>query len=91
MFSAEKWKMQKFKEALIFSKGGGNHDLLDTHLNYTGGNLLINTNVEARHPETGTLQEAIVNKIIDKSQYTVVFDDGDIATLRQGSLFINEC
>ena len=60
--------------------------MLDTQLNYTGGNLLVNSNVEARHPETGNLQEAIVNKIMDKSQYTVVFDDGDIATLRRNAL-----
>ena len=43
--------------------------------------------VEAKHPEQGnTFQEAVVNKIIDKSQYTVVFDDGDIATLRRNAL-----
>jgi hypothetical protein len=39
--------------------------------------------VEARHPEKLSFHEAIVNKIQDQSQYTVVFDDGDIATLRQ--------
>ena len=48
--------------------------------------MLVNSNVEARHPETGNLQEALVNKIMDKSQYTVVFDDGDIATLRRNAL-----
>ena len=32
------------------------------------------------------MHEATINKIIDKSQYTVVFDDGDIATLRRNAL-----
>ena len=67
-------------------QGQGNYDLPDTQLNYTGGNLLVNANVEARHPDTGNLQEAVVNKIFDKSLYTVVFDDGDIATLRRNAL-----
>ena len=47
------------------------------------GSLLTGSTVEARHPEKLTFHEAIVNKIQDQSQYTVVFDDGDIATLRQ--------
>ena len=42
--------------------------------------------MEAKHPEKGSLHEATINKIIDKSQYTVVFDDGDIATLRRNAL-----
>jgi len=46
------------------------------------GSLLTGSTVEARHPEKLTFHEAIVNKIQDQSQYTVVFDDGDIATLR---------
>lgn len=32
------------------------------------------------------MMEAIINKIIDQSQYTVVFDDGDETTLRRTSL-----
>ena len=32
------------------------------------------------------MHEATITKIIDKSQYTVVFDDGDIATLRRNAL-----
>ena len=67
-------------------QGGGNFDLLDSQLTYTG-NLAVNSSVEAKHPDQGgSLQEAIVTKIFDKSQYTVVFDDGDIATLRRNAL-----
>ena len=48
---------------------------------------MVNISVEAKHPDHGNeYQEAIVTKIIDKSQYTVVFDDGDIATLRRNAL-----
>ncbi len=31
-------------------------------------------------------QEAVINKILDQSFYTVVFDDGDEATLKRNSL-----
>ena len=57
----------------------------DNQLTYTGA-LAANLSVEAKHPDSGSLQEAVVNKIIDKSQYTVVFDDGDITTLRRNAL-----
>ena len=66
-------------------QGLGTYDLYDSQLTYTTS-LTVNCTVEAKHPEKGSLHEAIINKIIDKSQYTVVFDDGDIATLRRNAL-----
>ncbi|PRD31296.1 UNVERIFIED_CONTAM: Arid4b [Trichonephila clavipes] len=50
------------------------------------GNLRIGGEVDARHPEKGQFMEAIINKMQDYSQYTVVFDDGDETTLRRTSL-----
>ncbi|GFQ75800.1 AT-rich interactive domain-containing protein 4B [Trichonephila clavata] len=50
------------------------------------GNLKIGGEVDARHPEKGQFLEAIINKMQDYSQYTVVFDDGDETTLRRTSL-----
>lgn len=46
----------------------------------------MNSHVEAKHPDKNQIMEAIINKIIDQSQYTVVFDDGDETTLRRTSL-----
>ncbi|OQR74804.1 hypothetical protein BIW11_08835 [Tropilaelaps mercedesae] len=51
------------------------------------GSLKVGALIEAKHPDKpGVFQEATVTKIIDQSQYTVVFDDGDVTTLRRNSL-----
>ncbi|CAL1277052.1 unnamed protein product [Larinioides sclopetarius] len=50
------------------------------------GPLRIGAEIEAKHPEKGQFMEAVVNKVQDYSQYTVVFDDGDETTLRRTSL-----
>ncbi|BES90154.1 RBB1NT (NUC162) domain, partial [Nesidiocoris tenuis] len=42
--------------------------------------------VEARHPDKKEFFEATITKVQDCSQYTVVFDDGDITTLRRTAL-----
>ncbi|GFO17049.1 AT-rich interactive domain-containing protein 4b-like [Plakobranchus ocellatus] len=42
--------------------------------------------VEVKHPDTGQPVEATINKLIDHSTYTVVFDDGDERTLRRSQL-----
>jgi hypothetical protein len=62
-------------------QGLGSFTLCDSLIKLEGS-LLTGSTVEARHPEKLTFHEAVVNKIQDQSQYTVVFDDGDIATLR---------
>jgi hypothetical protein len=48
--------------------------------------LRVGANIEVKHPDKRDFVEATINKIIDCSQYTVVFDDGDITTLRRSAL-----
>ncbi|XP_058066120.1 mucin-2 [Anopheles bellator] len=50
------------------------------------GALRVGATVEVRHPERKEYVEATLTKIQDCSQYTVVFDDGDITTLRRSAL-----
>ncbi|KAK2707232.1 AT-rich interactive domain-containing protein 4B-like isoform X2 [Artemia franciscana] len=50
------------------------------------GSLRTGAQVEAKHPEKNQFLEAVISKIQDCSQYTVVFDDGDITTLRRTAL-----
>lgn len=50
------------------------------------GTLRVGASVEAKHPDKNCFLEATISKIIDASQYTVIFDDGDITTLRRSSL-----
>ncbi|KAJ6638025.1 AT-rich interactive domain-containing protein 4B [Pseudolycoriella hygida] len=48
--------------------------------------LRVGGMVEVKHPDRKELVEATITKIQDCSQYTVVFDDGDITTLRRSAL-----
>ena len=48
------------------------------------GNLRAGSHVVFKH--NGQPTDAIVSKILDQSLYTVVFDDGDEATLKRNSL-----
>lgn len=48
--------------------------------------LRVGANVEVKHPDRREYVEATITKIQDCSQYTVVFDDGDITTLRRSAL-----
>ncbi|XP_063918566.1 AT-rich interactive domain-containing protein 4B-like isoform X2 [Zophobas morio] len=50
------------------------------------GTLRVGHTVQAKHPEKKEFVEATIGKIQDCSQYTVVFDDGDITTLRRSAL-----
>ncbi|RZC38979.1 AT-rich interactive domain-containing protein 4B, partial [Asbolus verrucosus] len=50
------------------------------------GTLRVGHQVQALHPEKKEFVEATIGKIQDCSQYTVVFDDGDITTLRRSAL-----
>lgn len=50
------------------------------------GPLRVGHTVQARHSEKKEFIEATISKIQDCSQYTVVFDDGDITTLRRTAL-----
>ncbi|XP_008196325.2 AT-rich interactive domain-containing protein 4B isoform X1 [Tribolium castaneum] len=50
------------------------------------GPLRVGHTVQAKHAERKEFVEATIGKIQDCSQYTVVFDDGDITTLRRSAL-----
>merc|ERR1712066_815957 len=50
------------------------------------GNLVTNAVIKLKHPDTNETVEATVKQIQDQSKYTVIFDDGDIATLRRNAL-----
>lgn len=50
------------------------------------GTLRVGAHVEVCHPEKNQHFEAVINKLHDQSQYTVVFDDGDETTLRRTCL-----
>ncbi|CAL1527631.1 unnamed protein product, partial [Lymnaea stagnalis] len=50
------------------------------------GVIKLGAVVEVKHPDTGQPVEATINKLIDHSTYTVVFDDGDERTLRRSQL-----
>lgn len=50
------------------------------------GQIRMGATVEVKHPERKEFVEATITKIQDCSQYTVVFDDGDITTLRRTAL-----
>uniref|UniRef100_A0A8D8QBC2 AT-rich interactive domain-containing protein 4B n=1 Tax=Cacopsylla melanoneura TaxID=428564 RepID=A0A8D8QBC2_9HEMI len=50
------------------------------------GSLRIGSTVEVKLPDKKDFVEASISNIKDLSQYTVVFDDGDITTLRRTAL-----
>ncbi|KAK6635234.1 hypothetical protein RUM44_000485 [Polyplax serrata] len=66
-----------------FKLGSGTYTVLDSSIK---GTLRVGASVEAKHPEKKEFFEATITKIQDCSQYTVVFDDGDITTLRRSAL-----
>ncbi|XP_041351844.1 AT-rich interactive domain-containing protein 4B-like isoform X2 [Gigantopelta aegis] len=50
------------------------------------GPLKVGLTAEVTHPDTGEVLDAVINKLTDQSIYTVVFDDGDVATLKRTQL-----
>lgn len=69
---------------VTFKNGYGSLTVIDDNVR---GTLRVGATVEAKHPDRNNVFcEAIINKIMDQSQYTVVFDDGDETTLRRTSL-----
>ncbi|XP_077530282.1 uncharacterized protein LOC144142565 isoform X1 [Haemaphysalis longicornis] len=69
---------------VTFKNNHGTHVIPDDHIK--GGTLRVGAHVEAKHPDKNQYIEAIIGKLLDYSQYTVVFDDGDETTLRRTSL-----
>ncbi|XP_017784229.1 PREDICTED: AT-rich interactive domain-containing protein 4B [Nicrophorus vespilloides] len=66
-----------------YKMGLGTATVTDEHIN---GTLRVGQLVQAKHPDNNDYVEATIMKIQDCSQYTVVFDDGDIMTLRRTAL-----
>ncbi|XP_077492806.1 uncharacterized protein LOC144103954 isoform X2 [Amblyomma americanum] len=69
---------------VTFKNNHGTHVIPDDHIK--GGTLRVGAHVEAKHPDKNQYIEAVIAKLLDYSQYTVVFDDGDETTLRRTSL-----
>ncbi|KAJ8929936.1 hypothetical protein NQ314_017328, partial [Rhamnusium bicolor] len=68
---------------VTYKMGLGNATLTDEQIK---GTLRVGQLVQAKHPDKKELIDATITKIQDCSQYTVVFDDGDITTLRRTAL-----
>ncbi|XP_039283336.1 microtubule-associated protein futsch isoform X2 [Nilaparvata lugens] len=75
--------VRSVKCKVAFKFGLGNATVTDDQIR---GSLRAGSNVEVKHPEKKEFVEATITKIQDCSQYTVVFDDGDITTLRRTAL-----
>ncbi|XP_037525209.1 AT-rich interactive domain-containing protein 4A isoform X2 [Rhipicephalus sanguineus] len=69
---------------VTFKNNLGTHVIPDEHIK--GNTLRVGAHVEAKHPDRNQYFEAVIGKLLDYSQYTVVFDDGDETTLRRTSL-----
>lgn len=76
--------VRSVKCKITFKLGLGTLNVTDDQIR--GGTLRVGSVCEVKHPEKKEYVEAIINKIQDCSQYTVVFDDGDITTLRRTAL-----
>ena len=48
--------------------------------------LVTSAVAKIKHPDTADVVEATVKQIQDQSRYTVIFNDGDIATLKRNAL-----
>lgn len=75
--------VRSVKCKVTFKLGLGTAIITDDQIR---GTLRVGSVCEVKHPEKKEFVEATINKIQDCSQYTVVFDDGDITTLRRTAL-----
>lgn len=78
--------VRNIKVKVAYKQGLGSGLVSDDDIKATPGQLRVGAVVEVRHPDRKDYVEATVTKIQDCSQYTVVFDDGDITTLRRTAL-----
>ncbi|VVD01543.1 unnamed protein product [Leptidea sinapis] len=69
--------------AMVTLKAGGITTVNDDVIK---GTLRVGSTVEIKQDPKKDPIEAVISKIQDCSQYTVVFDDGDITTLRRSAL-----
>ncbi|XP_047362697.1 AT-rich interactive domain-containing protein 4B isoform X1 [Vespa velutina] len=75
--------VRSVKCRITYKQGLGTATVTDDQIR---GTLRVGASVEARHSDKKEFVEATITKIQDCSQYTVVFDDGDITTLRRTAL-----
>ncbi|EDW55396.1 GM18723 [Drosophila sechellia] len=75
--------VRNIKVKVAYKQGLGSGIVSDDAIKAPTGQLRVGAVVEVRHPDRKELVEATITKIQDCSQYTVVFDDGDITTLRR--------
>ncbi|XP_076315883.1 LOW QUALITY PROTEIN: uncharacterized protein LOC143228520 [Tachypleus tridentatus] len=75
--------MRQLKCKVTFKNSLGSAVLPEDHVR---GVPKVGAKVEAKHPEKNQYLDAVINKVLDQSLYTVVFDDGDETTLRRTSL-----
>uniref|UniRef100_A0A1I8PW71 ARID domain-containing protein n=1 Tax=Stomoxys calcitrans TaxID=35570 RepID=A0A1I8PW71_STOCA len=78
--------VRNIKVKVAYKQGLGSGVVSDDDIKAAPGQLRVGAVVEVRHPDRKDYVEATVTKIQDCSQYTVVFDDGDITTLRRTAL-----
>jgi len=78
--------VRNIKVKVAYKQGLGSGIVSDDAIKAPTGQLRVSAVVEVRHPDRKEIVEATITKIQDCSQYTVVFDDGDITTLRRTAL-----
>ncbi|TDG39500.1 hypothetical protein AWZ03_014078 [Drosophila navojoa] len=78
--------VRNIKVKVAYKQGLGSGIVSDDAIKAPPGQLRVGAVVEVRHPDRKENVEATITKIQDCSQYTVVFDDGDITTLRRTAL-----
>ncbi|EDW75273.2 uncharacterized protein Dwil_GK19785 [Drosophila willistoni] len=78
--------VRNIKVKVAYKQGLGSGIVSDDAIKAPTGQLRVGAVVEVRHPDRKETVEATITKIQDCSQYTVVFDDGDITTLRRTAL-----
>lgn len=77
--------VRNIKCKVTYKQGLGSGTVSDDMIKNTDL-IRVGAIVEAKHPDRRDYIEATITKIQDCSQYTVVFDDGDITTLRRTAL-----
>lgn len=75
--------VRSVKCRVTYKQGLGTATVTDDQIK---GTLRVGALVEAKYSDRKDFVEATITKIQDCSQYTVVFDDGDITTLRRTAL-----
>ncbi|XP_053613288.1 AT-rich interactive domain-containing protein 4A isoform X2 [Plodia interpunctella] len=75
--------VRNIKCKVTLKAGGGTITVNDDVIK---GTLRVGSTVEVKQDPKKDAMEAVIAKIQDCSQYTVVFDDGDITTLRRSAL-----